>query len=216
MEPTIYKPGSYNTPGVYNGAGGIYKGRGVYNMGIGTDPNIIYEFNLDRFDISTLKDGDRQWIDTSNRLTFTKETDCLAINFTSGTKQWFSLRVPEFSTLEKFRVRAKYGGSLPWNSFMGFAEYSLWGRNGQIYGFWKCLNNNWQSAYSATINAPNTFDLVFRKNGSKFNIDVTRNGTYYGTDTCDHLYDTIHHNVDYGGNSNNGTIKLYELLITKE
>lgn len=28
MEPTIYKPGVYNTPGVYKGAGGIYKGRG--------------------------------------------------------------------------------------------------------------------------------------------------------------------------------------------
>lgn len=33
MEPTIYKTGAYNTPGVYKGAGGIYKGRGVYNMG---------------------------------------------------------------------------------------------------------------------------------------------------------------------------------------
>lgn len=30
-EPTIYKPGAYNTPGVYKGAGGIYNGRGVYN-----------------------------------------------------------------------------------------------------------------------------------------------------------------------------------------
>lgn len=33
MEPTIYKPGAYNTPGVYKGTGGIYKGRGVYNEG---------------------------------------------------------------------------------------------------------------------------------------------------------------------------------------
>ena len=33
MEPTIYKPGAYNTPGIYKGAGGIYKGRGVYNNG---------------------------------------------------------------------------------------------------------------------------------------------------------------------------------------
>ena len=33
MEPTIYKPGAYKTPGIYNGAGGIYKGRGVYKDG---------------------------------------------------------------------------------------------------------------------------------------------------------------------------------------
>jgi hypothetical protein len=33
MEPTIYKPGAYKTPGVYNGAGGIYKGSGVYKYG---------------------------------------------------------------------------------------------------------------------------------------------------------------------------------------
>lgn len=31
MEPTIYNPSAYNTHGVYKGAGGIYKGRGVYN-----------------------------------------------------------------------------------------------------------------------------------------------------------------------------------------
>lgn len=35
MEPIIYKPGAYNTPGVYKGAGGVYNGRGVYNDGAG-------------------------------------------------------------------------------------------------------------------------------------------------------------------------------------
>ena len=44
MEPTIYKPGTYKTPGVYKGAGGIYKGRGVYNDGAGgTIPEIEIE-----------------------------------------------------------------------------------------------------------------------------------------------------------------------------
>lgn len=33
MEPMIYKPGAYNTPGIYKGVGGIYKGRGVYKDG---------------------------------------------------------------------------------------------------------------------------------------------------------------------------------------
>ena len=35
MEPTIYNPGIYKTPGVYKGDGGIYKGRGVYKSGEG-------------------------------------------------------------------------------------------------------------------------------------------------------------------------------------
>ena len=34
MEPMIYKPGAYKTPGVYKGVGGIYNGRGVYNDGL--------------------------------------------------------------------------------------------------------------------------------------------------------------------------------------
>lgn len=33
MEPNIYKPGVYKSPGIYNGSGGIYNGRGVYNDG---------------------------------------------------------------------------------------------------------------------------------------------------------------------------------------
>ena len=44
MEPTIYKPGAYNTPGVYKGAGGIYKGRGVYNDGAGGGSPIPPEY----------------------------------------------------------------------------------------------------------------------------------------------------------------------------
>ena len=31
MEPIIYKPGAYKTPGVYNGDGSVYNGHGVYN-----------------------------------------------------------------------------------------------------------------------------------------------------------------------------------------
>lgn len=35
MEPIIYKPCAYKSPSIYNGAGGIYKGRGIYNDGAG-------------------------------------------------------------------------------------------------------------------------------------------------------------------------------------
>lgn len=33
MDPFIYKPGAYKSPGIYKGEGGIYKGRGVYKDG---------------------------------------------------------------------------------------------------------------------------------------------------------------------------------------
>ena len=180
------------------------------------DNNVIYQFNLDKFDTQTLKDGDRQWKDTSGRLTFTKASDGLVINFTSGTKQYFSLVLPEFSTLPKFRVRGKWGGSLPYQSFFGFAELSLYGGNGSIPGFWRKLNGNWSTVFQQSLPAPNTVDMTFTRNDNKFDVDVFRNGSYVGTTQCDHSYDTIHHNVDYNGSSNNGTIKLYELLITKE
>ena len=39
MEPTIYKPGVYKTPGVYKGTGGIYNGRGVYKGSGGGSPD---------------------------------------------------------------------------------------------------------------------------------------------------------------------------------
>lgn len=35
MESTICKPGAYNSPRIYKGAGGVYNGRGVYNDGAG-------------------------------------------------------------------------------------------------------------------------------------------------------------------------------------
>lgn len=54
MEPTIYKPGAYKSPGIYKGAGGIYNGRGVYNDGSGGgNTDIIYKTAFNNFDIAT-------------------------------------------------------------------------------------------------------------------------------------------------------------------
>ena len=58
MEPTIYKPGAYKTPGIYNGAGGIYKGRGVYNEGEGGEDFV--EIGGRRYPV--VKIGNQLWI----------------------------------------------------------------------------------------------------------------------------------------------------------
>lgn len=44
MEPTIYKPGAYKSPGIYNGACGVYNGLGVYKDGAGGGSPIPPEY----------------------------------------------------------------------------------------------------------------------------------------------------------------------------
>lgn len=64
MEPTIYKPGSYKTPGIYKGSCGIYKGRGVYNdgAGVGNIGDIFsYHTNFSDLDLDTLLDNGVQY-----------------------------------------------------------------------------------------------------------------------------------------------------------
>jgi len=60
MEPTIYKPGAYKTPGIYKGMGGIYNGRGVYNDGAGGDV-FFYDTDFSNFDLDTGEDQGFFW-----------------------------------------------------------------------------------------------------------------------------------------------------------
>lgn len=77
MEPTIYKPGVYNTPGVYKGAGGIYKGRGVYKDG--ENGLKLYYYTLyENFDFSTKIDypiiGEPTQYDSTNNYTYSADS----------------------------------------------------------------------------------------------------------------------------------------------
>lgn len=59
MEQTIYKPGVYKSTRIYKGAGGIYKGRGVYNDGAGgVIPPIPDEYELIEY-IDIVQGGSR-------------------------------------------------------------------------------------------------------------------------------------------------------------
>lgn len=77
MEPTIYKPGAHKTPGVYNGPGGVYKGRGVYNDSDNVSP--LYYYTLfENFDFATKIDypiiGEPTQYDTANNYTYTNDS----------------------------------------------------------------------------------------------------------------------------------------------
>lgn len=77
MEPTIYKPGAYKSPGIYKGAGGIYKGRGVYNDG---EKEINYFSDFTNFDLSTKIDRPKKGPLTnyfSNNIDYSFGEDCL-------------------------------------------------------------------------------------------------------------------------------------------
>lgn len=59
MEPTIYKPGAYNSPGIYNGDGSLYNGLGVYLDGSGASDLILYETDFSNFDLANKIDYPR-------------------------------------------------------------------------------------------------------------------------------------------------------------
>lgn len=210
------KPTVYNGPTLYNGDGTAYNGHGIYNIGGGN--NIIYKFNLDTFDIATLNDAGRQWYDTSSRIILTKEIDCLSVGFTYGSKQYFYCPFPEFANIDKFRIKFKAGGQLPYRSFFGYNTLSFRGDNGVIDGFWCRNNNNWSLVYPESITAPKTSDIVFEKiSSTKLRADITRNGVFVGSQECDFAgpdYE-INLNVDYNGSSANGDIKIYELIVER-
>ena len=118
MEPTIYKPGAYKSPGVYKGAGGIYKGRGVYKDGAGQiDPNLIYELNINDFDISTLKDRDVNWSyqpGTLNPTSYiTKENNLLKIHYPNSGSIFPQCPIQQFSIDYSKKVIFEFVAEIP-------------------------------------------------------------------------------------------------------
>ena len=62
MEPTIYKPGAYKTPGVYKGTGSIYNGRGVYNDGAGGPPFYVDGPEIEGKKYNAVRINDKIWL----------------------------------------------------------------------------------------------------------------------------------------------------------
>lgn len=184
--------------------------------------NIVYEFNLDRFDLTTLKDGDAQWKYPSwgNRpVTLTKHNDYLEILFTEGSKQGFNLEntFGLYTDINDFFIELSYTGSFPFRSFFGIMPFSFSSPGSSNYFdcFWRYYNNNWQSVYINGTPVNYIFHIKKTISSNIASVDVYKEEQYITSSTFQAFptWEIITHNVDYNGVSRYGTINLHKLKI---
>lgn len=227
MEPTIYKPSAYKSPGVYNGAGEIYKGSGVYKDGAGKiDPNLIYEFNLSRFDLDTLKDGNVQWyninIDTlENLIVLQKIDNFLRLNFNYGVKQFFGICPNELNLYsDNFSCEMEYSGGYPLMSYcalMGGAYIQA--DNGHTNGIWTTINSSWGLRIVFNISGIVNVKCYFVKQTNYFDVHLYVNGSFRGITQSYNNFngsDIEATNVDSNGSSDTGYIDIYKMILRRE
>lgn len=92
MEPTIYKPGAYKTPGVYKGTGGVYNGRGVYKDGGGSPlPPPPPGYTVFKY-LENINFGDTVLLNLNSQKLSWNDTFEICLEFPNGidnTIQWF-------------------------------------------------------------------------------------------------------------------------------
>lgn len=179
--------------------------------------NVLYQLNLDKFDTTTLRDGNIQWSTSWRAPSLEKSEDHLIIRFTEGAKQHLWLNLIEqlnISSYRSYSIEYTYSGSLPWMSFFGLDTCSLRGKSGALDGIWALYNNSWSTAFVLSVPVPITCKALVTQNGATSTVEIYINGSLLGTTTVD-TPDSITHNVDYNGSAANGTIELYSLKIEK-
>lgn len=147
MEPMIYKPGAYKLPSIYNGAGGVYNGRGVYNDGAGRS-DIHFILDIPNFDLSNPSQGGIDFIVGGNVVND-------GTNIIVGTgpgDNYFSFRSSQFSGFRNIYIKTKYR----LNHNGGHFTIGLWNKI------------NWyNSNYNAQIvNYFNSLSTPYTKSGS--------------------------------------------------
>jgi hypothetical protein len=95
---------------------------------VGGNPDLIYEFNLSRFDLDTLKDGDVQW-SCSRPNYLSKESDCLVANQGGSFKLFFR---PDIDKTRK--IIAEFTITLPTTDFF-YAGFGCGIDGGLDYNF---------------------------------------------------------------------------------
>lgn len=205
MEPTIYKTGAYKTPDIYKGAGGIYKGRGVYNGGAAGDV-VIYQTDFANFDYNTKTDipliGETTSYDNSGKTYFaggvgnliidsdssntvaTKgiqfNLDGKYIELVSNTKinHYTAANSLHFVWLNKFCYdfeKQNYGDKI--NILVSK------GTSAEIFnGAYKIDEDSWGIWYAIPDSIPNVYSeykIEFKKENNKYNAYCHLNGTLY-------------------------------------
>lgn len=194
----------------------------VTNNLVKLNEKVIYEFNLNRFDLTTLKDGIAQWIYPSwgsRQVSLSKKTDYLEILFTEGTKQGFNLSntFGIYTDIKEFIIELSYTGNFPYRSFFGFLTFSFSspGRSNYFDYFWRYTNNTWSSVNYTGSPINYKFHFKCIENTNLLSVDVYKEDQFILSSTCNKSSDIITHNVDYNGVSRYGTINLHKLKIYK-
>ena len=228
MEPTIYKPSIYKgAGGIYKGAGGIYKGRGVYKDGAGQiDPNLIYEFNLSRFDLDALKDGTVQWYNLNlstpeNLIVLQKFDDFLRLNFNYGVKQFFGIIPNELNLYDgNFSAEFEYGGQYPYMSYCALMGGAFMQANdGHSNTLWTMINNSWVGRIGFSITGKVNIKCYFVKQTNYFDVHLYVNGSFLGITQSSYNFNGDYYestNVDHNGSSRPGYIDMYKMILRRE
>jgi hypothetical protein len=185
--------------------------------------NIVYEFNLNSFNTSTLKDGNVQWHNFGARpVSLEKSSGALNITFTSGSKQFFGFSPNELNIgSDNFSVEVEYdSASYPYTSYL-FVLYGVYicAQYTDVLGIWTNLNNTWRLEPSFNNSPRINIKCFFTRTDGYFKLVVYRNGSYAGETSCNYNFDGTYldgTNTDFNGSSSTGTIQLLKYVVKRD
>lgn len=164
MEPIIYKPGAYNTPGIYKGAGGVYNGRGFYNEGAGRS-DIHFILDIPNFDLSNPSQGGIDFIISGNVVND-------GTNIIVGTgpgNNYFSFHTEQFSGFKNLSIKSKYR----LNHNGGYFAIGLWNKIIWYHNDYNALIVNYANNVITPYNKLGSLTPDWFYYGSLSNIDGT-------------------------------------------
>jgi len=187
-------------------------------------PSDLYQFNLNSFDLQTLKDGRVQWHTSGPSVGLTKVNDALKISFVSGTKQYFGVVPNEiFSDNSKFSVEVEYSSpGYPYMSYLCIL-YGVYiqAEGTRMNGIWAYNGRSWKlgPSFSNASSDKTNVKCLFERKENYYDIRVFLNELYVGNTTSYSNYDGTGlngTNTDYNGSSSPGIIYLHKFIIRKE
>lgn len=139
MEPIIYKPGAYKSPGIYKGTGGIYNGRCVYNDGTG-GYNVPYYTKFENFNFIELCDnpiiGKKEFVRNHQNLVYSNET----ILYNGETLNSLKVKEPNNTDFTAPDLFLFFGNNNYRLSFINKIEQNTLHPN---FSIWFSFGNNW-------------------------------------------------------------------------
>lgn len=129
MEPTIYKPSAYKSPGIYKGAGGIYNGSGIYKLESKKTTKLIFstDFSNAYLDGEYLRGVSNEGIEYSIRYAKLNNGKAQILN-TSGDK-FFPFSSVDISQLLNPKICVKYSVGYGGSRVYAWISPNSWGND---------------------------------------------------------------------------------------